>query len=52
MLPYQDYTSKLEKLLERLFEDSESTSEDVEVLRKPRPFESSSSCCTYNYGGY
>ena len=50
MLPYQDETRKLEKLLDSLFSD-ESTPEDVEVLRKPLPPGPLSECCTYNYGG-
>jgi hypothetical protein len=51
MLPYQEDGKKLEKLLERLFEDDELTPDGVEVLRGPgpRPF---GSCCTHSYGDY
>jgi len=49
MLPYQEDAKKLEKLLERLFEDDDL--EDVEVLRRPgpRPF---GNCCSLSYGDY
>ena len=46
---------KLEKLLEKLFEDDDEsmTAEDVVVLERhilPKPF--TVSCCTYNYAIY
>ncbi len=43
---------KLEKLLESLFIDDESTLEDVEVLEGPALFNPFYVCCTYNYAGY
>lgn len=52
MLPYQEDARKLEKLLERLFEDDDgSTPDDVEVLRGPGPWPFSS-CCSHSYGDY
>ena len=51
MLPYTEDGKKLEKLLEKLFEDGdESAGDDVEVLRKPGPPKPFGSCCTYSYG--
>jgi hypothetical protein len=49
MLPYDRDEKKLEKLLERLFEDDDL--EDVEVLGGPgpKPF---SDCCSLSYGSY
>jgi len=53
MLPYQRPTEKLEKLLEQLFEDDNSTPEDVKVLKRPKPFmPTDGNCCTYSYLGY
>ena len=55
MLPYEESRKKLEKLLEKLFEeddDYEPIPGDVEVIRKPRPFEPFTSCCTYSYTSY
>ena len=52
MLPYQEDGKKLERLLERLFEDDDgSAPEDIEVLKEPglRPFRS---CCSHSYGDY
>ena len=50
MLPYQEDGKKLEKLLEKLFEDDESTLADIEVLREPGPPKPFGSCCSYSYG--
>lgn len=53
MLPYQEGATKLEELLEKLFEDDDkSAPEDVVVLKKPDPPKPFGSCCSYNYGGY
>ena len=55
MLPYQEHRKKLEKLLEKLFEedsDYESVPEEVKVLKKPRPFEPFTNCCSYSYSSY
>ena len=52
MLPYQEDGNELERLLEKLFEDDESTPEDVKVFRDIRSAETSSNCCTYNYSNY
>ena len=53
MLPYQRHTEKLEELLEQLFEDDNSTPEDVKVLKRPKPFmPADGNCCTYSYLGY
>ncbi len=47
------FGNDLEKLLESLFDDDGSTSEDITVLNMGiRLPEISSSCCTYNYAGY
>jgi hypothetical protein len=51
MLPYED-GKKLEKLLERLFGDDESTPEDVVVLRGPIPPIKPFACCSNSYGSY
>lgn len=52
MLPYED-GKKLEKLLEKLFEDDdESTPEDVVVLRRPIPPIEPFGCCSNNYSSY
>ncbi len=52
MLPYQGDAKKLEKLLEKLFEDDESTPKDVKVWKGRRSAETYGSCCTYNYSDY
>ncbi len=54
MLPYQENRKKLEKLLEKLFEDDDEwTPDDIAVLRKPkRPIRPFTDCCSYSYGGY
>jgi hypothetical protein len=46
--------AKLERLLEKLFEDDEESGlEDIVVLKKPiRPLETHSDCCSYNYSAY
>ena len=47
MLPYEEDRKKLEKLLEKLFEednDYESMPKDIKVLGNPRPFEPFTSC--------
>jgi hypothetical protein len=55
MLPYQEDAKKLEKLLEKLFEDDdESTPDDVVILDGPAgpwpiPF---GNCCSYSYNNY
>ena len=52
MLPYQE-DRKLEKLLESLFVDDESTLDDVAILYWPigliEPF---INCCGYSYSSY
>jgi hypothetical protein len=52
MLPYQEDGKRLEQLLEKLFDDDESTPEDVGILKKPGRPGPRSDCCTYSYGGY
>ena len=51
MLLYDRDEKKLEKLLERLFEDDGSVPEDVEVLGRPGP-KPYGSCCTSSYSDY
>ncbi|MFC1715450.1 hypothetical protein ACFL6S_17405 [Candidatus Poribacteria bacterium] len=43
---------ELDNLLERLFADDESTSEDIVVLGRPVPFTLLTDCCSYSYSGY
>ncbi len=52
MLPYQEDGNELERLLKKLFEDDESTPEDVDVFKDMRSAEISSNCCSYNYLNY
>ncbi len=55
MLPYKhkEDGKKLEKLLEKLFEDDDkSTSVGVTVLREPGSPVPFYSCCNYNYAQY
>ena len=53
MLPYNEAGSKLERLLEKLFEDTELPAEDVSVMQMPkRPPIRIDTCCTYNYSSY
>ena len=44
---------KLEKLLERLFDDEESADDDVSVLKwRTTPPEALGCCCSHNYACY
>ncbi len=55
MLPYKhkEDGKKLEKLLEKLFEDDDKpTSVGVTVLREPTSPLPFYNCCNYNYGSY
>ena len=52
MLPYPKDTEKLEKLLEKLFEDDELTPEDVKVWKGRRSSSAYSSCCSISYSSY
>ena len=52
MLPNQEDARKLERLLEKLFEDDGSTPEDVKVWKDRPRTETYSACCNYSYSSY